>query len=85
MLYGLASLMVALFGVIQWMRYGPSHGADSEPYTAIVLVLAAATTPIVLGVWLPRIQREIDRQAERERQLRQNDSETSSHSQRNAL
>lgn len=84
MLHGLASLMLVMPGVIQWMRYRTAHGADSEPYMALVLVLAVATTPIILGIWLPRIQREIDRQVERERQLRRTEVDDESDPQRDA-
>lgn len=74
-LYGLATMMLALFALIQWTRFRTAHGADSAPYVAVVLILSVVTTPILLAVWLPRIQREVDRQVERERQLRRSDGE----------
>lgn len=84
MMFGLASLMLTMFGVIQWMRYRTAQGADSEPYMAIVLVLTAITTPIILGIWLPRIQRETDRQVKRERQLRRAEADAVSDPQTDA-
>lgn len=79
MLSGLASLMLTLFAAVQWTRFRTAHGADSEPYVAVVLLLSLAATPIVLAVWLPRIQREVDRQVKRERQLRRSEGEDAPH------
>lgn len=77
LLYGLATMMLLLFALIQWVRFRTAHGADPEPYVAAILILSVATTPLLLAVWLPRIQREVDRQVERERQLRRSDGEDS--------
>jgi uncharacterized membrane protein len=61
-LYGLALPLLCLFATLQWMIYRTSLGADPRPYVAATLVAGALMTPLILILWLPRIQREVRRQ-----------------------
>ncbi len=68
MLYGVSSLMLVVFGVVQWTRYRTALGADPEPYIALILVVALLTTPVIFVLWVPPIQREVERQVREEKE-----------------
>lgn len=61
-LYALSVPVVALFGYLQWTSYRAAHGADSGELVLGVHLLGFVAVPLVLVLWLPRVQRELDRQ-----------------------
>ncbi|HET7275169.1 MAG TPA: DUF1648 domain-containing protein [Longimicrobiaceae bacterium] len=62
MLYGVSALVLVLFGSIQVMIYRVALGESGEVYILALLVLSFLMTPLMLGIWLPGIQREVNRQ-----------------------
>jgi uncharacterized membrane protein len=75
MLYGLTAPLLVIFLLVQLAIYRTAHGEPSQGIIVAVLIGAIMMTPLILGVWLPPIQRELDRQlsehrAEQEREDR---------------
>lgn len=62
LLRSLSALLIGLFGFMQWTTYRSALGAEPQPYMLVVLVYCILMGPVVLAVWLPRIQREVDQQ-----------------------
>jgi hypothetical protein len=67
-LYGLSIPLLLLFGFIQWTIYRTANGDDPQPYVLANLVIAVLMTPLLLVLWLPRIQREVRRQVREHRE-----------------
>lgn len=61
----MSALVVIVFCVLQWTRYQTSLGGDPQLPIALVLVIAAMSGPIALGLWLPPISREVRDQTRR--------------------
>ena len=62
MVEGTISIMLIIFGVVQTGLWHTAHGGSSEAVLMVVLPLAVLSTPLVLGIWLPRIHDELDKQ-----------------------
>ncbi len=67
MLYGTSGPLIMLMGLIQLAIYRTALGESSEGYMLAVLLCSVLLTPLILGVWLPQIQRELDRQVREHR------------------
>ena len=59
------TLMLVVFGLIQLAIWRQAHGHATTTLLAIVLVLAVVMTPLLLGVFLPRIRGAIEEQQRR--------------------
>lgn len=51
-----------VMSVVQWTIWRRAHGGDATQGLMITLGLAILSTPLLLAVFLPRIQGEVDRQ-----------------------
>lgn len=67
LLYGTSGPLIMLMGLIQLAIYRTARGEPSEGYMLAVLLCSVILTPLILGVWLPQIQRELDRQVREHR------------------
>lgn len=56
------TVMLLIFAMIQLAIWRQAHGHPTTTLLALVLVGAVASTPLLLGLFLPRIQDEIERQ-----------------------
>jgi hypothetical protein len=61
-LYGFSAPLIVLMGAIQWTMYRAAVGTDGAADVLVVLLASFLLTPLVLAVWLPRIQGELRRQ-----------------------
>lgn len=64
---GTIVIMLFIFCVVQYGLWRVAHGGSSESMLVVVLPLAVLSTPLVLGIWLPRITNELDRQVQAHR------------------
>lgn len=64
---GSSALMMAVFGAAQYARWHVANGGSSDTVLLLVLPLAVLSTPLVLGLWLPRITNELERQVKAHR------------------
>lgn len=62
MLHGLTAPTVAVLAAVQVMIYRRALGTPGEHDLLVVLLLTVLLTPLVLIVWIPKVQREQDRQ-----------------------
>lgn len=67
MIDGTAVVMMLIFGAVQLGIWRAAHGGSADSVLVIVLPLAVLSTPLVLGVWLPRISNELERQVKAHR------------------
>ena len=61
-LYGFSAPLILLMGAIQWTMYRAAVGREGTADVLVVLLASFLLTPLVLIVWLPRIQAELRRQ-----------------------
>lgn len=62
LLWGTNALVLAVLCAIQLASYRAAHGHSTQGLIVGVLLLTVLSTPVILAVWLPPIQRELDRQ-----------------------
>lgn len=62
LLYGISAPLTLLMIVVQVAIYRTAQGEPSNGYILAILLGSVLLTPLMLAVWLPRIQSEIDRQ-----------------------
>jgi uncharacterized membrane protein len=65
MLAATMGVMLAIFALIQLAIWRQAHGHATTTLLMVVLVLGVLTTPLLLGVFLPRIRDEIEEQQRR--------------------
>lgn len=70
LLYGFTAPLVVLMGAVQASMYRAAVGVESRGDTVAILLLSVLMTPVMLVVWLPRIQRELSRQLDAHRAAR---------------
>ena len=64
---GTIAVMLLIFCAVQAGLWHAAHGGSSETVLVVVLPLALLSTPLVLGIWLPRITSELERQVREHR------------------
>ena len=64
---GTIVIMLLIFCVVQYGLWRIAHGGSSQSMLVIVLPLAVLSTPLILGIWLPRITNELERQVQAHR------------------
>jgi uncharacterized membrane protein len=62
MMEGTITVMLVIFGTVQAGLWHAAHGGSTQTVLVVVLPLALLSTPLVLGIWLPRIGGELERQ-----------------------
>jgi uncharacterized membrane protein len=62
-LHGISIPLILIMIVVQVSIYRTAVGNPSVGYTIAILLGSLLLTPVILMLWLPRIQSEIDRQA----------------------
>jgi hypothetical protein len=62
MMEGTITVMLVIFGTVQAGLWYAAHGGSPQTVLVVVLPLALLSTPLVLGIWLPRINEELERQ-----------------------
>lgn len=67
MMEGTITIMLLIFCAVQGGLWHTAHGGSSETMLVVVLPLALLSTPLVLGIWLPRITNELERQVREHR------------------
>ena len=67
MMEGTIAVMLLIFCAVQAGLWHAAHGGSSETVLVVVLPLALLSTPLVLGIWLPRITNELERQVREHR------------------
>ena len=67
MMEGTITVMLLIFGAVQAGLWHAAHGGSSQTVLVVVLPLALLSTPLVLGIWLPRIHSELERQVREHR------------------
>lgn len=67
MMDGTITIMLLIFGAVQVGLWHVAHGGSSHTMLAVVLPLALLSTPLVLGIFLPRITSELERQVKAHR------------------
>lgn len=61
-LHGISASLIILMIMVQLTIYRTAQGEPSVAYTILILLGSFMLTPLILAVWLPRIQAEVDRQ-----------------------
>ena len=61
-LYGFSAPLIVLLGAVQWAMYRAAVGTQGAGDVVVVLLASFLLMPLVLVVWLPRIQGELRRQ-----------------------
>lgn len=64
-LHGISIPLILIMTALQLSIYRTALGDPSVGYTIAILLGSLLLTPLILMIWLPRIQSEIDRQASR--------------------
>jgi hypothetical protein len=67
MMEGTIAIMLLIFCTVQAGLWRVAHGGSAQAVLVVVLPLAVLSTPLVLGIWLPRISNELERQVREHR------------------
>lgn len=67
MMHGTITVTLLIFIAVQYGLWHTARGGSADTMLVLVLPLAVLSTPLVLGIWLPRVSEELERQVSEHR------------------